>query len=553
MIEIHCINNQNIKQYPEGIKLSEISEDQQLNPKYPFCGAYVNNKLKELNYEIYKPKQIEFINITHPDGMRMYVRSLSYVLQKAVKDLFPKAVLKIQHSVSNGFYCELENIDDGFDIQLVLDIRKQMREIIDQDILFKRMVILTQEAVEIFRKNNFPEKAELFKTRSKLYTSVYQLNGDHDYYYGYLVPSTGFLQVFDLVKYYEGMLLMIPKSTNPDKLEELVLQDQMFRIFQEHKHWVDILGISSICHVNKMGMNGNGGELIKISEALHEKKVVEIADIIHARKDDIKIILISGPSSSGKTTFAKRLAIQLKVAELKPVLLSLDNYFVDREHTPRDENGDYNFEVLEAIDVELFNSNINDLFIGKEVNLPKFSFQKGKRFYNNDYLKISSNNIIIVEGIHALNPDLTRFIESSYKFKIYISALTQIGIDRHNRIPTTDNRLIRRIVRDFRYRGYSALDTISRWESVRNGENRFVFPFQEEADVMFNSSLVYELGILKNYAEPLLKQIPENRIEYAEALRLLKLLSYFIPIVEEDEIPPTSILREFLEGSSFDY
>ncbi len=553
MVEIQCLNNNKKNKYPKGVRLTEIIKDMKLEAEYPFCGAYVNNKLKELSYEVYKPKQVEFINITHHDGMRMYIRSLSFVLQKTVKDLFPDAVLQIQHSVSKGLYCELENLESELDIQMVLKIGKRMREIINFDFIFKRTIVPTKEAVKLFEDNFFTEKAKLFETRSKLYTSVYELDGDFDYYYGYLVPSTGFLKVFDLVKYYDGMLLMIPKRSNPNKLEELVLQDQMFTIFQEHKRWVDILGIASICNVNKMGMKGKGGELIKISEALHEKKVVEIANKINERRDEVRIILISGPSSSGKTTFAKRLAVQLKVAELKPVLLSLDNYFVNREHTPLDENGDYDYEVLNAIDVELFNSNINDLLEGKEVNLPKFSFQTGKRFYDNDYLKITNENIIIVEGIHALNPGLTKFIEHKFKFKIYISALTQIGIDRHNRIPTTDNRLIRRIVRDFKYRGYSAHDTISRWESVRKGEDQYIFPFQEEADVMFNSSLVYELGILKNYAEPLLKQIPENKIEYAESLRLLKLLSYFIPINEENEIPPTSILREFLEGSSFDY
>ena len=531
----------------------EMCQEIGVNPQYPFCGAYVNNKLKELSYKIFNPKQVNFINITHPDGMRMYFRSLSFVLQKAVKSLFPNAVLKIQHSVSKGYYCELENINRELDIDTVLLIGNKMHEIVNNDIPFKRMILPTNEAIEIFRKNNFYEKAELFETRSKLYTSVYDLDGDCDYYFGYLVPSTGFLKVFDLVKYYSGMLLILPKRTNPNEFEEIILQEQMFKIFQEHKQWVNILKIGSISHVNSMELSGKGGELIKISEALHEKKVVEIVEKIAESKNKIKLILISGPSSSGKTTFAKRLSVQLKVAGLLPVQISLDNYFVDREYTPKDENGEYDFEALEALDIKLFNSNLLDLMAGKEVNLPKFSFQDGKKYYNGDILEIGNEHVIVVEGIHALNPKLTDLIENSAKFKIYISALTQIGVDRHNRIPTTDNRLIRRIVRDFRYRNYSGLETISRWESVRRGEDKSIFPFQEEADMMFNSSLVYELGILKKYAEPILKVIPENKVEYAEALRLLKLLSYFVPIKEEEEIPPTSILREFLDGSSFKY
>ncbi|HPJ46729.1 MAG TPA: nucleoside kinase, partial [Tenuifilaceae bacterium] len=373
-----------------------------------------------------------------------------------------------------------------------------------------------------------------------------------DYFFGCLVPSTGYLKKFDLVKYYQGMLLMVPKRKNPDELEDIVIQDKMFDIFQEYKDWVDILGVGNVAAINKQVLTGNSSELIKISEALHERKVVQIADMIYSRKDNVRIVLISGPSSSGKTTFSKRLAIQLKVAGMRPYTISLDNYFVDREHTPRDEHGEYDFESLHALDINYFNNDLVQLMEGKEVELPKFSFENGKRYFDGTKLKIERNGIIIIEGIHALNPDLTPLIEAEKKFKVYISALTSLSIDGTNRIPTTDNRLIRRIIRDHRYRGYSALDTISRWDSVRRGEDHNIFPFQEEADVMFNSALLYELGILKSYAEPVIREVPMNVPEYAEAVRLIKFLSYFVSI-PPDEIPPTSILREFLGGSTFSY
>ena len=345
---------------------------------------------------------------------------------------------------------------------------------------------------------------------------------------------------------------MVPKRKNPDELEDIVIQNKMFDIFQEYKDWVDILGVGNVAAINKQVLAGNASELIKVSEAIHERKVVQIADMIYSRKDNVRIVLISGPSSSGKTTFSKRLAIQLKVAGLRPYTISLDNYFVDREHTPRDEHGEYDFESLHALDIEYFNNDLIQLLKGKEVELPKFSFETGKRFFDGTKLTIESNGIIIIEGIHALNPDLTPLIEAEKKFKVYISALTSLSIDGTNRIPTTDNRLIRRIIRDHRYRGYSALDTISRWESVRRGEDHNIFPFQEEADVMFNSALLYELGILKSYAEPVIRDVPMNVPEYAEAVRLIKFLSYFVSI-PPDEIPPTSILREFLGGSTLSY
>lgn len=550
-IKITCLNNNLTKEYELGKTLKEIADDLKINLKYRILGARVNNQLAELDYEIFKPKMVEFIDFTNIDGFRMYQRSLSFVLMKAVSDLFPNKNLKIEHSISGGFYCELEGENFVLSAENVVDIAEKMREIIKADLKFIRNEIPTSKAIELFEKNNLPEKARLFKSRERLYSSVYELGDKIDYFYGYLVPSTGYLEFFDLLPYYDGMLLRFPTREKFEDLDNIVYQEKLFDIFQEYKNWGEVLGVKTVGHINEAVKKGNAGELIKISEALHEKKVAGIADIINNRKET-KVILVAGPSSSGKTTFSKRLSVQLIVSGLKPIQISLDNYFVNREDTPKDETGEYDFEAFEALDTKTFNQNLLDLIAGKEIDMPLFSFETGKRYYNNNKMKISDEHIIIIEGIHALNPRLSALIDNKYKFKIYVSALTQIGIDWHNRIPTTDNRLLRRIIRDNRYRGYSALDTLRRWASVRRGEERNIFPFQEEADIMFNSALLFELGVIKRYAEPLLKQIDETQHEYSEAKRLLKFLSYFDAIPDE-EIPPTSILREFLTGSSFKY
>jgi len=550
-IKIVCLNNNSIKEYPIGTYLTEIIKDQQITLKFPILGARVNNEIEELSYTIYKPKVIEFFDYSNIDGLRMYIRSLSFVFIKAVKELFPQSVPKIPHSLSKGFYCEIENLSEKMNADLVSDIENKMRDLIESDIPFKHVELLTHEAIELFIENGYLDKARLFKQCPELYTSVYYLRDYVDYFYGYLVPSTGYLKVFDLMSFKSGLILRIPSQPNPKELLKGPDQPKMYEIFKEYKNWGKIIGAADVGSINEMVLRGEESELIKISEALHEKKVAQIADQIKARQT-AKFVLISGPSSSGKTTFSKRLAIQLKVAGLMPTQISMDNYFVDRDKTPKDENGEYDFESFDAIDLELFNQNCQDLLDGKEVELPEFSFQAGKRIYDGRKIQIEKNTIIIIEGIHALNPRLTNALDQESIYKIYVSALTQVSIDSHNRIPTTDNRLIRRIIRDFQYRGYTALETLRRWPSVRKGEDKNIFPFQEECDIMFNSALPYELGVLKRYAEPLLKDIKQIEPEFSEVMRLLKFLSYFKPM-HETEVPPTSILREFLSGSSFRY
>lgn len=552
MIEIICQNTQIKKEYPLGTTLKFIADDLGIKLNYPVLGAFVNNKLKELSYNIYKPKTVEFIDVTHPDGMRMYVRALSFVMQKAVNEVIPGRRLKIEHSISNGFYCEAEGMNGSLTIDIVIAIGEKMREIIKSDFQFSRYELLSTEAIDLFEKNGLTEKAMLFKSRSQMYSSVYCLDSTIDYFFGYLVPSSGYLKVFDLVKYYDGMLLMVPKLENPDECSDIILQDKLFEIFKEYKQWGRILNVSYIGNINELVQKKKVSEFIKISEALQEKKLARIADSIAGREFHPRVILISGPSSSGKTTFAQRLAIQLKVLGLNPVTLSLDNYFVNRELTPRDEYGEYDFEALEALDIDLLNDNLLRLLNGENVHLPKFSFQTGQREFNGEYLQIDEKTIIIAEGIHALNPNLTPKINNRDKFKIYVSALTTVSLDNHNRIPTTDTRLVRRLIRDYKYRGYSAMDTINRWKSVRKGEEKYIFPYQENADVMFNTAVHYEIGVLKRYAEPILYQVPSNNPAYREAVRLLKFFSFVLPVPDE-EIPPTSILREFLGGSSFKY
>ncbi len=551
-VHIKCLNNNQTICYPIGTTLKEVAEDMKINLRHTIIAAFVNNRLAELSYELYHSKQIEFIDITHPDGMRMYIRSLSFVLYKASKDLFPNTSLRIEHSVSKGTYCTLQNHNGKLDIDEVLAIGERMREIIDEDIPFIRRERETPEVIAMFESKGHFDKTALLKHRGQVYSSYYKLDGCLGTYYGYLVPSTGYLKKFDLIKYYEGMLLQIPQRSNPDEMEPIVVQNKMFEIFREYTNWNRVLQVNNIGDLNKLTQSGGAKTLMQVSESLHEKKIGQIADMIESRKDQVKIILISGPSSSGKTTFGKRLAIHLMVAGMRPLNLSLDNYFVNREDTPLDADGKYDFEALEALNVEQFNQNLISLLKGEEVEIPKFNFESGRQYFDGESLKMHDENVLIIEGIHGLNPQLTHLIPNESKFKIYVSALTCLNIDDQNIIHSTDNRLIRRLVRDYKYRKYSAIDTISRWPSVRRGEELHIFPFQEEADVMFNTALLFEFAALKSLAEPILLEVQPNQPEYAEATRLLKFLGYFKPM-QKDDIPPTSIIREFIGGSGFDY
>lgn len=552
-VTIYCKNTQSYHIYPLGISLIEIYQDLNIKLKYPVMAARVNYKVEDLNFVVYKPKDIEFIDSGTPSGMRVYVRTLSMVLSKAISELFPKAILQIEHPISKGYYCELDNMDQPVTPEVIAQIKERVNLIISQG---KRIVCeekQTKEVKELFvNKAHQNDKIALFETLGNPYFRFFRIDDYIDYYNGVLLPSTDYLGIFDLINYYDGLLLRIPRRENPDELEDAVLSPKMYDIFKEYVGWNKIMKINNVGEFNIACRNNQSFNMIKVSEALHEKKVASIADMISQRAERVKFVLISGPSSSGKTTFSKRLSIQLIVSGLKPVVLSLDNYFVNRNDTPRDENGDWDFEHLHALDLALFNQNIKQLFIGEEIEIPSFNFEDGKRYYKGEKLKLNGDSILILEGIHALNPELVKEIPTETTFKIYVSALTTISIDNHNWIPTTDTRLLRRIIRDYRFRNYSARETIARWPSVRRGEEKWIFPFQENADVLFNSALLFELAVLKRHAEPILAEVPKYCDEYTETHRLIKFLNYFVPILDR-EIPPTSLLREFVGGSSFRY
>ncbi|MDR2928400.1 MAG: hypothetical protein LBV41_09430 [Cytophagaceae bacterium] len=550
-VSIKCLNSNTTLSIPKGTTLLEAAQMFNINLPNPVLGATVNNCVHEHSFEFYHPQTVIFFDITHIDGMRMYVRSLLFVLYVAVKEVFPHARLRAEHAVSKGYYCELDNMAKLLDKDSVRKIVEKMREIVEADLPFIKEKDETENVIALLEQQGMTDKTNLLRNRGKYYTSYYTMERHAGIFYGYLVPSAGYLKVFDLNMYYNGMLLRIPKSSNPAEIEDLIVQNKMFEIFREFNHWNQVLDVTSISDLNRAASNVNAEMLIKVSEALQEKKIAQIADRIAERKG-LKIVLISGPSSSGKTTFGKRLAIQLLVAGIKPINLSLDNYFVNRVDTPRDANGDYDFEALEAIDLKLFNEQMVALLNGKEVEIPLFSFETGARYYDGTKLKMGADNILIIEGIHGLNPKLTELVPAEAKYKIYVSALTSINIDSLARVPTTDNRLLRRILRDYKYRKYSAQETISRWASVRRGEELHIFPYQEEADVMFNTALLYELAVLKPLVEPVLLEVHPVHPEYSEASRLLKFLSYFKPI-QSEHIPPTSIIREFFGGSSFTY
>ncbi|MBS1436295.1 MAG: nucleoside kinase [Bacteroides sp.] len=554
MLQIYCKNNNSTREFPEGSSLLDIYNGFNLVMPYGPVSAKVNNKVESLDFRVYYNKDIEFLDITSSSGMRTYVRSLFFILVKAVEELYPQGSISLEHPISKGYFCKL-HIDRTIGLDDVQRIKQKMQEIIAADIPYTRTECHTEKVVRLFEERGMPDKARLLDTYGQLYSYYYQLGDTVDCYYSSLVPSTGYIHLFDIVKYYDGLLLRIPNRENPTKLEEVVKQEKMLEVFQEYHRWNQILGISTVGDLNVACNEGHATDLINVSEALQEKKIAQIADEITHRDQDgkrVKLVLISGPSSSGKTTFSKRLSIQLMTNGLKPYPISLDDYFVNRNDTPLDENGKHDFESLYAVDLPFFEEQLTTLLNGGEVELPRYNFTTGKREMSGKKLRIDEHMILIIEGIHALNPALTPHIPNENKYKVYVSALTTILLDNHNYIPTTDNRLLRRIIRDYKYRNYSAEETIARWPSVRAGEEKWIFPYQENADAMFNSALLFELAVLKDYVEPVLRKVPNRCPEYSEAHRLLRFLNYFVS-VQDKELPPTSLLREFLGGSSFQY
>lgn len=550
VIQIRCKNNKKSQKVEIGSTLFDIFSAFDLKMTHGPVSARVNNKVEGMHYRVYNSKDVEFLDMTSSSGSRAYTRTLFFVLCKAVQDIYPATDVVIDIPVSNGFYVDIRLgrpvVDEDVNI-----IRRRMQEIIDARMPIRRFTVPTEEAVALFQEKGDVEKVKLLKTSGSIYTTYYKIGDYVDYYYGTLLTNTSQLYLFGLEKYYDGMLLRIPSLKNPDVLGEMTRQDKMFEIFKEHHRWQSILGIRTVGDFNQAIDANHATDIINISEALQEKKIAKIAEEIASRKG-VKLVLLAGPSSSGKTTSCKRLSIQLAVNGLKPLQISLDDYFVDREKTPKDASGEYDYESIYALDLDLINEQFNALFRGEEVELPKYDFQSGKSKKSGNKLKMNDNNVLVVEGIHALNPELTAHIPQEQIFRVYASALTTILLDNHNYIPTTDNRLLRRIIRDYKYRGVSAQETIHRWPSVRAGENKWIFPFQENADAMLNTAMLYELAVIKTQAEPLLQQVPEICEEYAEAYRLLKFLKYFKGI-PYNNLPPTSLLREFLGGSSFHY
>ena len=549
-IQIRCKNNKKTQKVEIGSTLFDVFSSFDLKMTHGPVSARVNNKVEGMHYRVYNSKDVEFLDMTSASGSRAYTRTLFFVLCKAVQDIYPNTDVVIDIPVSNGFYVDIRLgrsvVDEDVNI-----LRRRMQEIIDSKMPIRRFTVPTEEAIALFQEKGDVEKVKLLRTSGSIYTTYYKIGEYVDYYYGTLLTNTSQLYLFGLEKYYDGMLLRIPSVSNPDVLGEMTRQDKMFDIFKEHHRWQEILGIRTVGDFNQAIDVGHTTDIINISEALQEKKLAKIAEEIASRKG-VKLVLLAGPSSSGKTTSCKRLSIQLAVNGLKPLQISLDDYFVDRDKTPKDENGEFDFESIYALNLDLLNEQFNALFRGEEVELPKYDFPSGKSVKSGKKLKLEPNNVLVVEGIHALNPELTAHVPEEQIFRVYASALTTILLDNHNYIPTTDNRLLRRIIRDYKYRGVSAQETIHRWPSVRSGENKWIFPFQENADAMLNTAMLYELSVLKMQAEPLLQQVPENCEEFAEAYRLLKFLKYFKGI-PYNNLPPTSLLREFLGGSSFHY
>lgn len=554
IIPVVCENAGRTIEVPMGTSLLDIERLLQLAGPHPFLAVYVNNRIKELNYKIYRPVTVRFIDITSFEGIRVYQRTISFILQKAVRELFPDRTLYIRHSLgASGFYCEISGFGP-IPAEHLDAIKARMRGIIDRNLPIQGVKMPTDTARKIYEGFGMADKIALLDSRPRLYSKIYTIDSLPGYFYGALTPSTGYTPLFDLHPYYNGFFIALPLRTNPTRLHRSVHQEKMFDVFHQYQSWVEIMGVPTVGQLNSKVLAGDASELIKIAEAFHENKLAQIAGSVAeaSRERGVRLVLISGPSSSGKTTFAKRLGVQLRVLGLNPVLISLDDYFVDREKTPRDENGEYDYEALEAIDLEQFNDHLKRLERGESVDIPRYDFISGTRQWHDNPLQLDERSVLIVEGIHGLNPALTPGVPESRKFKIYVSCFTSVALDNVSRIATSDNRLLRRLTRDYRTRGNDALSTLARWESVRRGEEKHIFPYQENADVMFNSSLFYEISVLRRFAEPILREVPDTVPEYGEAKRMLKFLDNFIPISPE-EIPPTSLLREFIGGSSFKY
>ncbi len=553
-LPVICENAGRTIEVAMGTTLLEVERQLRLDGPHPFLAAYVNNRIKELNYRIYKPVTVRFIDITSFEGIRVYQRTISFILQKAVRELFPDRTLYIRHSLgASGFYCEISGFGP-IPAEHLDAIKARMRGIIDRNLPIQGVKMLTDTARKIYEGFGMTDKIALLDSRPRLYSKIYTIDSLPGYFYGALTPSTGYTPQFDLHSYYNGFFIALPLRTDPTRLHQSVHQEKMFDVFHQYQSWVEIMGVPTVGQLNSKVLAGDASELIKIAEAFHENKLAQVAGCVAEanRERGVRLVLISGPSSSGKTTFAKRLGVQLRVLGLNPVLISLDDYFVDREKTPRDENGEYDYEALEAIDLEQFNDHLKRLERGESVDIPRYDFISGTRQWHDNPLQLDERSVLIVEGIHGLNPALTPGVPESRKFKIYVSCFTSVALDNVSRIATSDNRLLRRLTRDYRTRGNDALSTLARWESVRRGEEKHIFPYQENADVMFNSSLFYEISVLRRFAEPILREVPDTVPEYGEAKRMLKVLDNFIPISPE-EIPPTSLLREFIGGSSFKY
>ena len=551
MVQVFCKNTGESKRFPEGTSLLQMLTEFDCHRPYPIVSAKVNNVSQGLKFKVYQNKDIEFIDVRESSGMRVYCRSLCFLLFKAATDVFPGSRLYMEHPISHGYFCHLRKADGNnlspMDLQLLED---KMKELVAKDLPFHRYDVQTERAIKEFRKAGFEDKVRLLETSGEAYTDYYTLGDTSDYYYGKLVPSTGYLTVWGIAQYYDGLLLRLPSHEDPSRLAEFVEQPKTFEMFKENLRWNIIMGLSTVGDVNEAFLHGRANELIQIAEALQEKKIVQMAEEIDRRyrsEHPLKVVLITGPSSSGKTTFCKRLSIQLKACGLKPMSMSTDDYFVNRVETPKFPDGSYDFDNFDTVDHALMESDIMKLIEGEEVSVPEFNFVTGLREYNGKKLQLKEGCILLIEGIHALNPALTAQIPDCAKFKIFINTLTGTNLDFHNLIPTSDNRLLRRIVRDYNKGAFSARESISNWQNVLDAEQKWIYPFQENADAMFNSAYLIEFAVMKNHAEPILRSVPQNCPEYAEAHRLLKFIHYFTPVPDK-EIPATSMIREFIGG-----